>query len=92
MSLKSKQVSAGGLFVCLVVFFLLVSCLFELFVFMSLSHFKRLLDFGARLATQIASGVESGAVDPFAGVSLMEEYIRDANRFLKNVHCSSCAC
>merc|ERR1719342_569666 len=32
-----------------------------------------------RLATQIASGVESGAVDPLAGVSLMEEYIRDAN-------------
>ena len=35
----------------------------------------------SRLATQIASGVESGAVDPFAGASLMEEYIRDANRF-----------
>ena len=34
-----------------------------------------------RLATQIASGVESGGVDPFAGVSLMEDYIREANRF-----------
>ena len=38
-----------------------------------------------RIATQIASGIELGAVDPFAGVALMEEHIRDANRFVTNV-------
>ena len=34
-----------------------------------------------RIATQIAAGIELGAVDPLAGVSLMEQHIRDANRF-----------
>ena len=34
-----------------------------------------------RIATQIAAGIELGAVDPLAGVTLMEQHIRDANRF-----------
>ena len=43
-----------------------------------------------RIASQIASGIELGAVDPFAGVALMEEHIRDANRFATHVRMSNC--
>ena len=41
-----------------------------------------------RIATQIAAGIELGAVDPLAGVTLMEQHIRDANRFATyfNIH------
>ena len=58
-------------------------CLSDWFLLYTLFLYSFELLHWSRLATQIASGVESGAVDPFAGVSLMEEYIKDANRLFQ---------
>ena len=77
MSLK-RQLPYSGFFDCHNFW-----CLSDWFLLYTLFLYSFELLHWSRIATQIASGVESGAVDPFAGVSLMEEYIKDANRLFQ---------